>query len=136
VPSPTPAKGPTTGEAAPISANQLFSAFPARQGLYDPKTERDACGVAMVADIQGRRSHGIVADALTALANLEHRGAAGAEPTSGDGAGILVQLPDALLRETVDFELPERTRVGQHRYAAGIAFLPADARRTRGPPLS
>ncbi|HEY4457632.1 MAG TPA: glutamate synthase central domain-containing protein, partial [Pseudonocardiaceae bacterium] len=81
----------------------------------------------MVADIQGRRSHGIVADALTALANLEHRGAAGAEPTSGDGAGILVQLPDALLRETVEFALPEPDENGQHRYAAGIAFLPSDA---------
>jgi glutamate synthase (NADPH/NADH) large chain len=80
----------------------------------------------MVADIKGRRSHGIVADALTALANLEHRGAAGAEPTSGDGAGILLQLPDGLLRETVDFELPEPDDLGQHRYAAGIAFLPAD----------
>jgi glutamate synthase (NADPH/NADH) large chain len=132
VPSPTPAsaQGPTTGEAAPSSAthaNQLFSALPRRQGLYDPATERDACGVAMVADIQGRRSHGIVADALTALANLEHRGAAGAEPTSGDGAGILVQLPDALLRETVEFALPEPDENGRHRYAAGIAFLPADA---------
>ncbi|GLZ29664.1 glutamate synthase [Lentzea sp. NBRC 105346] len=97
----------------------IFSAIPGPQGLYDPNAERDACGVAMVADIQGRRSHGIVSDALTALANLEHRGAAGAEPTSGDGAGILLQLPDEFLREVVEFELPER---GQ--YAAGIAFLP------------
>ena len=126
-PTPAPAQGPTTGEAVVTSANQLFSALPRRQGLYDPATEKDACGVAMVADIQGRRSHGIVADALTALANLEHRGAAGAEPTSGDGAGILVQLPDALLRETVEFALPEPDENGQHRYAAGIAFLPADA---------
>ncbi|MET9231748.1 glutamate synthase large subunit [Lentzea sp. NPDC003310] len=97
----------------------IFSAIPGPQGLYDPADERDACGVAMVADIQGRRSHGIVSDALTALANLEHRGAAGAEPTSGDGAGILLQLPDEFLRAVVDFDLPER---GQ--YAAGIAFLP------------
>ncbi|MEJ2855139.1 MULTISPECIES: glutamate synthase large subunit [unclassified Saccharothrix] len=99
----------------------IFSAIPSPQGLYDPAAERDACGVAMVADIQGRRSHGIVVDALTALANLEHRGAAGAEPTSGDGAGILLQQPDAFLREVVDFPLPEAGR-----YAAGIAFLPAD----------
>ncbi|MFD5830890.1 glutamate synthase large subunit [Lentzea sp. NPDC060358] len=97
----------------------IFSAIPGPQGLYDPADERDACGVAMVADIQGRRSHGIVSDALTALANLEHRGAAGAEPTSGDGAGILLQLPDEFLRAVVEFDLPER---GQ--YAAGIAFLP------------
>lgn len=97
----------------------IFSAIPGPQGLYDPADERDACGVAMVADIQGRRSHGIVSDALTALANLEHRGAAGAEPTSGDGAGILLQLPDEFLRAVVEFELPERDH-----YAAGIAFLP------------
>ncbi|MET9627661.1 glutamate synthase large subunit [Lentzea sp. NPDC006480] len=100
----------------------IFSAIPGPQGLYDPADERDACGVAMVADIQGRRSHGIVVDALTALANLEHRGAAGAEPTSGDGAGILLQLPDEFLRAVVDFDLPER---GQ--YAAGIAFLPFES---------
>jgi glutamate synthase (NADPH) large chain len=103
----------------------IYSAIPTAQGLYDPTTERDACGVAMVADIQGRRSHGIVTDALVALANLEHRGAAGAEPTSGDGAGILLQLPDELLRESVDFELPA-SRDGGHAYAAGIAFLPKD----------
>ncbi|WP_309117259.1 glutamate synthase large subunit [Saccharothrix sp.] len=102
----------------------IFSAIPSPQGLYDPTAERDACGVAMVADIRGRRSHAIVVDALTALANLEHRGAAGAEPTSGDGAGILLQLPDAFLREVVDFGLPEAGH-----YAAGIAFLPADDER-------
>ncbi|MBP2338287.1 glutamate synthase (NADPH/NADH) large chain [Saccharothrix coeruleofusca] len=99
----------------------IFSAIPSPQGLYDPRAERDACGVAMVADIQGRRSHSIVVDALTALANLEHRGAAGAEPTSGDGAGILLQLPDEFLRGVVGFDLPERDG-----YAAGIAFLPAE----------
>ncbi|MCE7001235.1 glutamate synthase large subunit [Kibdelosporangium philippinense] len=99
----------------------IFSAIPGSQGLYDPTTEQDSCGVAMVADILGRRSHGIVSDGLTALANLEHRGAAGAEPTSGDGAGILVQLPDRLLRAVAGIELPE---AGE--YAAGIAFLPAE----------
>ncbi|CAM3501537.1 glutamate synthase large subunit [Kibdelosporangium persicum] len=102
----------------------IFSAIPGPQGLYDPTTEVDSCGVAMVADILGRRSHGIVSDGLTALANLEHRGAAGAEPTSGDGAGILVQLPDRLLRAVAGIELPE---AGE--YAAGIAFLPADPER-------
>ena len=76
----------------------IFSAMPGKQGLYDPETEQDSCGVAMVADIQGRRSHGIVTDGLTALTNLDHRGAAGAEPPRGAGAGILQQLPDALLR--------------------------------------
>jgi glutamate synthase (NADPH/NADH) large chain len=99
----------------------IFSAIPGPQGLYDPTTEQDSCGVAMVADIRGRRSHGIVTDGLTALANLEHRGAAGAEPTSGDGAGILVQLPDRLLRAVAGFELPPADL-----YAAGIAFMPVD----------
>ncbi|MBC6447790.1 glutamate synthase large subunit [Actinokineospora xionganensis] len=105
----------------------IFSALPSPMGLYDPAAERDACGVAMVADIHGRRSHAIVTDALTALANLEHRGAAGAEPTSGDGAGILVQLPDELLRAEAGVELPESDEHGHHRYATGLAFLPADA---------
>ncbi|MER7014642.1 glutamate synthase large subunit [Saccharopolyspora sp. NPDC000359] len=109
----------------------VFSAVPAAQGLYDPAAEQDSCGVAMVADIRGRRSHGIVADALTALANLEHRGAAGAEPTSGDGAGILVQLPDELLRAEAGVELPQADAAGQHRYAAGMAFLPADPEQRR-----
>ncbi|MCP2257039.1 glutamate synthase (NADPH/NADH) large chain [Streptoalloteichus tenebrarius] len=107
----------------------IFSAIPGPTGLYDPREERDACGVAMVADVRGRRSHGIVVDALTALANLEHRGAAGAEPTSGDGAGILLQLPDELLRAEaarLGVALPPPTAEGEHRYAAGIAFLPAD----------
>ena len=105
----------------------VFSAIPAARGLYDPAAEQDSCGVAMVADVRGRRSHGIVADALTALANLEHRGAAGAEPTSGDGAGILLQLPDELLRATAGVALPDPAEDGSSRYAAGMAFLPADA---------
>ncbi|MGW4484610.1 glutamate synthase large subunit [Amycolatopsis sp. NPDC004368] len=104
----------------------IFSAIPGKQGLYDPATELDSCGVAMVADILGRRSHGIVADGLTALANLEHRGAAGAEPTSGDGAGILLQLPDELLRAEAGFALP-----AAGAYAAGIAFLPTDTEQRR-----
>ncbi|MGH3905615.1 MAG: glutamate synthase large subunit [Pseudonocardiaceae bacterium] len=102
----------------------LFSAVPSAQGLYDPVRESDACGVAVVADLHGRASHGIVANSLTALANLGHRGAVGAEPTSGDGAGILVQLPDRLLRTGSD--LPEPDGTGAHRYAAGVAFLPTE----------
>ncbi|MBA0125640.1 glutamate synthase large subunit [Haloechinothrix sp. YIM 98757] len=104
----------------------IFSALPDRQGFYDPAAEQDSCGVAMVADIAGRADHGIVVDGLSALRNLDHRGAAGAEPASGDGAGILVQLPDAFLRATTGFALPEPDGRGAHRYAAGIAFLPAD----------
>lgn len=97
-------------------------AFPPSQGLYDPRHEKDACGVAMVATLTGEASHDIVAKALTALRNLDHRGAAGAEVNSGDGAGILMQVPDAFLREVVDFELPPA-----RAYAVGTAFLPGDA---------
>ncbi len=96
-------------------------AFPPRQGLYDPRHEKDACGVAMVATLTGEASHDIVAKALTALRNLDHRGAAGAEVNSGDGAGILLQVPDAFLREVTDFDLPPA-----RSYAVGTAFLPGD----------
>ncbi len=89
------------------------------QGLYDGQHEHDACGVAFVATLSGEPSHDIVDKALTALRNLEHRGASGAD--SGDGAGILLQIPDAFLRAVVDFTLPERGS-----YAVGTAFLPAD----------
>src|SRR5687767_4204626 len=93
--------------------------FPAPQGLYDPRHEHDACGVAFVATLTGVPSHDIVAQALTALRNLDHRGAAGAEVNSGDGAGILLQVPDAFLRAVVDFELPSAGA-----FAVGTAFLP------------
>ncbi|WP_026197605.1 glutamate synthase large subunit [Sciscionella marina] len=93
-------------------------------GLYDPQNEHDACGVAFVADMTGRRTHDIVRKALTALCNLEHRGARGAEADTGDGAGIMLQIPDDFFRETVDFELPSAGG-----YAAGTVFLPADADR-------
>ncbi|WP_407642770.1 glutamate synthase large subunit [Actinacidiphila yanglinensis] len=92
---------------------------PAPQGMYDPRNEHDACGVGFVATLSGEASHALVQQALTVLRNLEHRGATGAEPDSGDGAGILLQIPDAFLRESVDFELPA---AGQ--YAVGLAFLP------------
>ncbi|MDP9117154.1 MAG: glutamate synthase large subunit [Actinomycetota bacterium] len=98
-----------------------FSAVPEAQGLYDPQFEKDSCGVAFVADLTGRPSHRIVTQALTALHNLDHRGAAGAEPTSGDGAGITVQIPDAFLRAVAGVPLPPAGS-----YAVGIAFLPAD----------
>jgi len=90
-------------------------------GLYSPDHEHDACGVAMVADLAGRRDHGIVRKAITALLRLEHRGARGSEENTGDGAGILIQVPDEFFRAVVDFELPPAGA-----YAVGIAFLPAD----------
>ncbi len=104
------------------STHEFPPGFPAPQGLYDPRHEKDACGVAMVATLTGEASHDIVAKALTALRNLDHRGAAGAEVNSGDGAGILLQVPDAFLREVVDFDLPSA-----RAYAVGTAFLPGDA---------
>ena len=75
-------------------------------GLYDPSYEHDACGVAMVARLDGVPSHETVQRAIVALENLEHRGAAGADPNTGDGAGILLQLPDAFLRGVIDEDLP------------------------------
>uniref|UniRef100_UPI001F212D44 glutamate synthase large subunit n=1 Tax=Actinokineospora pegani TaxID=2654637 RepID=UPI001F212D44 len=93
-----------------------------RGGLYDESFEHDACGVAFLADLTGRRTHDTVAKALVALRNLEHRGARGAEPETGDGAGIMIQVPDAFYRDVVDFDLPEAGA-----YAVGTAFLPVDA---------
>lgn len=94
---------------------------PAQQGLYDPRNEHDACGVGFVATLTGVAGHELVEQALTVLRNLEHRGATGSEPDSGDGAGILLQVPDAFLREATGFDLPEAGA-----YAVGIAFLPLD----------
>jgi glutamate synthase (NADPH) large chain len=100
----------------------LFSAQPRNQGLYSSELEHDACGVAFIATMRGSAGHDIIDHALTALRNLEHRGATGADPKVGDGAGILTQIPDDFLRAVVGFELPPKGA-----YAAGIAFLPADA---------
>ncbi|MFM1952157.1 MAG: hypothetical protein RJA33_951 [Actinomycetota bacterium] len=98
----------------------LTSNYPAAAGLYDPANEHDACGVAMVATLNKVATHEIVEKALTALRNLEHRGASGAEPDSGDGAGILIRVPDAFYRAVVDFDLP-----AEGSYATGIAFIAA-----------
>ncbi|NCX09297.1 MAG: glutamate synthase large subunit [Actinobacteria bacterium] len=95
-----------------------FSSVPDVVGLYDPVNEHDACGVAMVATLNKTKNHEIVSKALTALRNLEHRGASGAEPDSGDGAGILIQIPDEFYRSVVDFKLPN---LGS--YATGIFFI-------------
>src|SRR5881398_2533572 len=95
---------------------------PKSVGLYNPAFEHDACGVAMVVDMHGRRSRDIVDKAITALLNLEHRGAQGAETNTGDGAGILLQVPDRFLRSVVGFDLP---LAGS--YVTGIGFLPQEA---------
>jgi glutamate synthase (NADPH/NADH) large chain len=95
-------------------------------GLYDASQEHDSCGVGFVVDMKGRKSHAIIRQALTILANLEHRGATGSEENTGDGAGILIQMPDAFLRPTcaaLGFELP-----AYGHYGAGLVFLPRDAK--------
>ena len=96
----------------------LASNYPHAQGLYNPAHEHDACGVAMVATLNKVATHDIVEKALTALRNLEHRGASGAEPDSGDGAGILICIPDQFYQEVTDFSLP-----ANGSYATGIAFI-------------
>ena len=96
-------------------------ALPPKKGLYDPQNEHDACGVGFVADIKGRKSHRIIDQGLSILDRLTHRGAVGADPKAGDGAGILLQVPDEFFRGVVDFSLPEP---GQ--YAVGMLFLTKD----------
>src|SRR5687767_11163824 len=94
---------------------------PRAAGLYDPQNEHDACGIGAVARLDGLATHDTVERALHVLDRLEHRGAAGAELDTGDGAGILLQVPDEFFRGVVDFELPDR---GQ--YAVGMLFMPKD----------
>ncbi|MDH3450462.1 MAG: glutamate synthase subunit alpha, partial [Gammaproteobacteria bacterium] len=92
------------------------------KGLYDPSHEHDSCGIGFIADIKNRKSHKIVSDGLTILANLTHRGAVGADPLAGDGAGILIQVPDRLMRaeaKRLGFELP-----APGEYAVGMVFMP------------
>ncbi|MFF1879185.1 glutamate synthase large subunit [Leifsonia sp. NPDC058230] len=98
-----------------------FGSFPAKQGLYDPAFEKDACGLAMVATLRGTAGHDIIDAALNALRNLEHRGAVGSDAGTGDGAGIITQVPDAFLRAVAGLELP-----AAGRYAVGNAFLPVE----------
>src|SRR3954453_3468550 len=109
-----------------FSPHSRFSSRPDVVGLYDGQHEHDACGVAFVATMRGEPGHDIVEHALTALRNLDHRGAVGSEPDTGDGAGILTQVPDAFLRDVVPFDLPR-----QGSYAVGIAFLPEDDEEDR-----
>src|SRR5262245_41141880 len=99
--------------------------LPPQQGLYDPQYEHDACGVGFVADIKSRKSHDILEKALRILVNLEHRGACGCEKNTGDGAGVLLQIPHAFLsRECarLGIDLP-----AQGDYGVGLVFLPTDA---------
>src|SRR6202521_3835987 len=103
------------------SIGEQMSAMPLNRGLYDPRFDHDACGVAFVARIAGGPAHEVVQSGLQALINLAHRGASGADPDSGDGAGILVQLPDEFMRRVAGMQLP-----APGGYGVGVAFLPAD----------
>ncbi len=109
---------------SPVSPFVRWSTAPQARGLYDPAFDKDACGLAMVATLRGTPGHDIVEKALAALRNLEHRGAVGSDAGTGDGAGIITQIPDGFLREVVDFELPTKGS-----YAVGIAFLHIDSAR-------
>ena len=111
---------PDQGEEV-CSPYTQFAAIPDPHGLYDPANEKDACGLAVIATLTREPSHTIVSHALEALRRLEHRGAVGADDGTGDGAGILTQIPDALFRAVTDFTLP-----APGSYAAGTAFLPQD----------
>jgi len=97
---------------------------PVREGLYDPANERDACGLGFIAHIKGQKSHAIVTQALSILKNLSHRGATGADALQGDGAGILVQLPDRFLRKACGMQGLTLPAVGQ--YGVGMVFLPQE----------
>lgn len=109
-------------QSAAISPFERFAKLPENQGLYRADQEKDACGLAMIATLKGQPTHQIVVQALDALRALEHRGAVGADEGTGDGAGLLTQIPDDFFRAVVDFDLPP---FGE--YVVGTAFLPDDA---------
>src|SRR3984893_8293681 len=111
-------------DSKPEEPAREFSWRPPAEGLYDPALEKDSCGVGFIANIKGRKSHQIVSDAINILCNLEHRGAVGADPRAGDGAGILVQIPHAFFaRKTsaLGFTLPQ-----PGAYAVGALFMPKE----------
>ena len=113
----------TTVSTPRATTTMPFSTVPAATGLYDPAAEKDACGLAMVATLRGTAGHDIIDHALDALRNLEHRGAVGSDAGTGDGAGIVTQIPHEFLVAVAPFPLPEAGR-----YGVGLAFLPTDAR--------
>ncbi len=115
-----------TGTVEPqgaISPFKRFAALPEARGLYNPEQEKDACGLAIIATLRGEPGYDIVDAALTALRALEHRGAVGADEGTGDGAGLLMQIPDEFFRAVTEFELP-----APGQYVVGTAFLPAEGR--------
>jgi glutamate synthase (NADPH/NADH) large chain len=111
-------------QTATVEKNTAFPGLPTKQGLYDPRNEHDACGVGFVAHMKGQKSHQIVKDGLFILENLTHRGAVGADPLMGDGAGILVQIPDRFFREEMALQGVTLPKAGE--YAVGYLFMPQD----------
>src|SRR5712691_3998455 len=115
----------TFGQNRPVRCIDMFSALPPKQGLYDPRFEHDACGVGFVADIAGRKSNDIVRRSLQVLVNLQHRGAKGCEANTGDGAGILIQIPHEFLKaecKKLGFDLS-----APGAYGVGMVCLPRDS---------
>ena len=106
-----------------------FAGIPPKHGLFDPQFEKDSCGVGMVADQKGRASHQILEQALTILGNLKHRGAEGYDPLTGDGAGVLTQLPHEFLRRMAADRKIRLPPAGE--YAVGMVFLPPDPETAR-----
>src|SRR5690349_23789651 len=107
-----------------MSDTIVTSGLPAAQGLYDPRNEHDACGIGFVASVKGQKSHDIIVKGIQVLLNLTHRGACGCDPETGDGAGIVVQMPDKFLRKKcgeLGIQLPP---AGD--YGCGLVFLPPD----------
>ena len=119
----------TRARATALQGGRVAPGLPPAQGLYDPAREHDSCGVGFIVHIKNRKSHDIVARGLQILDNLDHRGAIGADPLAGDGAGILIQIPDRFFRAecaALGVDLPA---VGD--YAVGQVFLPRDKRARR-----
>jgi glutamate synthase (NADPH/NADH) large chain len=114
--------GAGASHAPPKQEMTSLTEYPAPQGLYDPRNEHDSCGVGFIAHIKGEKSHAIVSQALEILANLDHRGAVGADPLLGDGAGILTQIPDPLYRRWATEQRLELPPAGE--YAVAMCFLP------------
>ncbi|MBO6538044.1 MAG: glutamate synthase large subunit [Rhizobiaceae bacterium] len=122
--TPSPMAGAIPAEKATSATKRIAGGVPNAVGLYDPRNEHDACGVGFIAHMKGVKSHGIVKDGLQMLENLTHRGAVGADPLMGDGAGVLVQIPHAFYREEMaaqGIELPE-----PGHYGVGHLFMPRD----------
>ena len=118
--SPTPVTTKTANRKTLIAdGRRVVAGRPEAQGLYDPANEHDACGIGMIANIKNKPSHEVVEKGLEILENLEHRGAVGADPLMGDGAGILVQTPHAFFKKVMPFPLPEK-----HHYAVAMLFYP------------